>query len=133
MPYLNARISGPASAERIERVAGILADVTAEELKKKRELTSIAVECLSPSHWFVGGPSIAEQGVATFFLEIRTTEGTNTKDEKARFISRVFIEMEAILGLLHAASYVVIQEVRADAWGYGGDTQESRYIRGKAL
>jgi 4-oxalocrotonate tautomerase len=40
--------------------------------------------------------------------------------------------MTALLGDLARASYVVIHEVNADAWGYSGQTQEFRYIRGKS-
>jgi 4-oxalocrotonate tautomerase len=48
-------------------------------------------------------------------------------------VQRVFAGMQSILGPLDPASYVVIHEVRADAWGYGGATQEFRYVAGKAL
>jgi 4-oxalocrotonate tautomerase len=37
------------------------------------------------------------------------------------------------LGTLNPASYVVIQDVRGDSWGYEGLTQEYRYIKGKSL
>lgn len=51
------------------------------------------------------------------------TEGTNTKDEKALYVSRVFAAMEGILGPLAPASYIVIHEVRGDSWGFQGQTQ----------
>ena len=38
-----------------------------------------------------------------------------------------------LLGRLDVASYVIVRDVRADAWGYQGRTQEFRYIQGKAL
>src|SRR5215467_12091411 len=131
MPYLNAKISTPHSAETASKIAGVLADLTVEMLKKARELTSVAIEFLPPDQWFVGGPPVSAQGLNTFFLEIKVTEGTNTKDEKARYVSGVFGAMESLLGTLHPASYIVIHEVRADAWGYQGSTQEFRYIKGK--
>ncbi len=65
--------------------------------------------------------------MASFFLEVRVTEGTNTSDEKADYVHRVFTALEQVLGPLHPASYVVIHEVRADAWGYQGATQAYRY------
>ncbi len=133
MPYLNAKISGSQSVDITSKVASVLADLTVEALKKKRELTSIAVEFVPPTQWFVGGPSVAAQSAATFYLDIKVTEGTNTKDEKAVYVLKVFTAMEALLGKLHPASYIVIHEVRADAWGYQGSTQEFRYIKGKAL
>jgi 4-oxalocrotonate tautomerase len=39
--------------------------------------------------------------------------------------------MESILGPLHPESYVHVHEVAADAYGYGGLTQELRYIRSR--
>ena len=70
---------------------------------------------------------------AASILDIKVTEGTNTKDEKALYALRVFDGIEAIAGTLAPASYIVIHEVRADAWGYQGQTQEFRYVRGKAI
>lgn len=133
MPYLNAKVSAPHSADTASKIAGALADLTVEILKKKRELTSVAIEFVPPDQWFVGGPSVAAQDLNTFYLDIKVTEGTNTKDEKARYVSGVFGAMESLLGTLHAASYIVIHEVRGDAWGYQGSTQEFRYIKGKNL
>lgn len=60
-------------------------------------------------------------------------EGTNTKDEKAIYVQKVFAAVEAVVGKLNPASYIVIHEVRGDAWGYQGSTQEYRYINGKRL
>ena len=53
--------------------------------------------------------------------------------KKALYALRVFAGIEAIVGTLAPASYIVIHEVRADAWGYQGQTQEFRYVRGKAI
>jgi len=64
---------------------------------------------------------------------IKVTDGTNTKDEKAVYVSRAFSAIEAIIGPLALASYIVIHDVRGDAWGYQGQTQEFRYVKGKAL
>lgn len=75
----------------------------------------------------------ARVGLATFYLDIKITEGTNTKNEKADYIAKVFAEFESLLGPLNPASYIVLHEVRADAWGYQGRTQEFRYIQGKLL
>lgn len=133
MPYLNAKISGTPSADTASKLAAALADLTTEVLKKKRELTSIAIEFVPETQWFAGGATVAEQNLATFYLDIKVTEGTNTKDEKASYVSKVFAAIASLLGKLHPASYIVIHEVRGDAWGYQGSTQEFRYIKGKAL
>ncbi len=133
MPYLNVKLSTPDSPETTERLASLLTTLTADVLKKKRELTSVALDYTSAQRWYIAGASAAAQGVATFHLDVKITEGTNTKDEKASYVRQVFAAVESALGRLHPASYIVIHEVRADAWGYAGATQEYRYIDGKRL
>lgn len=133
MPYVNLKLSTLPSAEMTKQLAVGLTDLTAQLLKKKRELTSVAIESVPASLWTIGGIPVAEKGLPTFFLEVKVTEGTNTKDEKAAYVEGVFRAVSSALGAIDPASYVVIQEVRADAWGYGGATQENRYIKSKAL
>ena len=133
MPYLNVKIVAPASKETAAKVASLLSDLTASMLGKKPELTAVAVEFVQPEFWFVGGVPVSTSGVSTFYLDIKVTEGTNTKNEKAAYVKQVFAGMQAILGGVASASYIVIDEVHADAWGYQGETQESRYIKGKSL
>lgn len=133
VPYLNLKLCGEPSQATATLAAKCLTDLTAEILKKKRELTAIAVEFVTPSRWYVGGTSLADQALRSFYLDIKVTEGTNTKDEKAFYALRVFAAIEAMLGALAPASYIVIHEVRADAWGFQGQTQEFRYVQGKAM
>lgn len=133
MPILNIKICGNPSSEQSAHVAAAVTDLTVEVLKKKRELTAVAVEFIPASQWFIAGAAMAGQASGTFYLDIKVTEGTNTKDEKALYVNRVFEAMENILGPLAPASYIVVHEVRGDSWGYQGLTQEYRYIKGKAL
>ncbi len=86
--------------------------------------------CITSESWFIAGTAVS---VPTFYLDIKITEGTNTKNEKAAYIKQIFEGMEVILGQVASASYIVIHEVRADSWGYQGETQEFRYIKGKSL
>ena len=46
-------------------------------------------------------------------------------------IAATFVKMSELLGPLHHESYVYVDEVRGDAYGYGGVTQNERYIAGK--
>ncbi len=131
MPYLNAKLSAPESPATTDRIASVLTALTADVLRKKRELTSVTLDYIGPERWYIGGGAFASQDTTTFYLEVKITEGTNTKDEKARYVQEIFAAMEAALGPLHPASYIVIHEVRADAWGYAGATQEYRYVNGK--
>jgi 4-oxalocrotonate tautomerase len=133
MPYLNLNVSSPLGPESRAEVALLLTSLTAEVLGKKRELTAVAISTTPGPSWFVDAQPLSESRQVSFYLEIMVTEGTNTKNEKADYVEKVFLGMTAALGELAPASYVVIQEVHADSWGYAGQTQEYRYIRGKSL
>lgn len=127
MPILTVLLAAAPSDELARSVADDLLDITAHVLGKRADLTSIAVDFVQPSRWFVGGQAVSELELATAFVEIRVTDETNTKAEKARYVAAVHAALEHRLGRLHDTSYVQIQDVRAAAWGYGGRTQEARF------
>lgn len=133
MPYLNIKVSGEPSQAICEAVAGTLTNLTAELLGKKPELTAVVVESTPAGRWFIDGASLASKENSSFYLEIKITCGTNTKQQKAAYIRAVFSAMEGLLGELDEASYIVIHEVNADAWGYHGMTQEYRFIKASNL
>ncbi|MET0964165.1 MAG: 4-oxalocrotonate tautomerase family protein [Noviherbaspirillum sp.] len=127
MPILNVKVSGAKSPELTSQISGLLLDLTSRILKKKRELTSIAIDYIDPDNWIVGGKSLSEQRKNSFYFEIKITDETNTKDEKALYIREAFAGFASILGSLHEESYIHVQDVRAASYGYGGYTQEYRY------
>lgn len=134
MPYLYVRIAGPEEdPELSERIASELLAVTGQVLGKREAVTAIDIDFVSDSTWFVGGTRIAEQQLSTFYLNIKITEGTNTKDQKAAYVEQVFAAIESLIGPTAPASYIVIDDVRADAWGFDGKSQEHRYISAKAV
>lgn len=133
MPYLNVRIAMKESSTVAEKVVSVLMTHTAELLGKKPEVTSIAVDFVSPGLWFVGGAPVGAANAVTFYLDIKVTDGTNIKAEKAEYIKKVFSDFEAILGEITPASYIVIHDVRADSWGFQGKTQEYRFIQAQSL
>jgi 4-oxalocrotonate tautomerase len=112
-------------------IAASVSDLTAKILHKDPKVTAIIVKSVDPTDWFAGGKSLAEQKLASFWLDIHVTEGTNTKDEKAAYIAAMFERMGEILGPLHNESYLHVDEVKGDAYGFGGLTQERRYVAGK--
>ncbi|MEP9375540.1 4-oxalocrotonate tautomerase [Aquabacter sp. CN5-332] len=128
MPILQVTLSGTPDAAVAGRVAETLSKLTAEHLKKDPALTSVAVTFLPQEQWFVGETSLSAARLASFWLDIVVVDGTNTKDQKAAYLSAVFAAMEGLLGPLHHESYIHVREVKADAYGYGGRTQESRYV-----
>lgn len=132
MPFLDIRLSAPCLPGNVAKIAERMTDLTVRVLGKRREVTAVAVQCVAPGHWSIGGASLNTTGSGSFFLEVNVTEGTNTPEQKAAFVAAAFAAAEAILGKLDAASYVIVREVAADAWGYQGLTQEHRANRNKA-
>lgn len=129
MPILNVKVSGTKSAEMTKQITDLLLDITTRILKKKKEVTAIAIDYVEKDCWIVGGKLLSEQNKNSFYFDIKVTDETNTKDEKAQYIKEAFEGFEKILGNLHEESYVYIADVRATAYGFGGKTQEYRYQR----
>ena len=75
----------------------------------------------------VGGKLLSEQDKNSFYIDIKITDKTNTKAEKARYIKQAFAGFEEILGNLYEQSYIYAQDVKAASYGYGGKTQEYQY------
>ena len=127
MPILNVKISAVKSKEMTNAVSHILLELTTRILHKDPNLTSIAIDYVDPEDWIVGGKSLAEQRKSSVYFDIKITDETNTKDEKAQYIREAFDGFAALLGNLHEESYIYVQDVRAASYGYGGVTQEYRY------
>jgi phenylpyruvate tautomerase PptA (4-oxalocrotonate tautomerase family) len=84
-----------------------------------------SVKVISPAD------TLADLGKASAWLDITITASTNSKDEKATYLEEIFAFLASVLGPLHETSYALIHEVQADAYGYGGRTQEHRYVAAK--
>lgn len=128
MPYITVKVSAEPSVALTRTIADGVVQRTARILRKKPEVTAVSVEYVSPEHWIVAGRSLKEQNKASFWLDIKVTECTNTKDEKAAYLAEIFAFMGEVLGPLHEESYAYVDEVKGDAYGFGGKTQEHRYI-----
>ena len=129
MPFIHVRYSTPTEKDLREPLAAFLTETTARVLRKKAEVTAVAVEQVQAAHWFIGSRSLADHRKATFFVEVRVTRGTNVKEEKAAYLREVFRGLESLLGPVHPESYVHVHEAEGDAYGYGGVSQEARWVR----
>jgi len=129
---ITVEVAAEPDVELTQKIVETVTALTARVLGKDPRVTAIAVDYLPRRHWFVGGRSAEELGRAAFFLDVRISDGTNTKDEKARYVAETFAALERLLGPLHPESYVHVNDVRADAYGYGGLTQERRYVESRA-
>jgi 4-oxalocrotonate tautomerase len=127
MPILNVKIAAKESSELTAAVSSSLIELTTRILKKKPEVTSVAITYLNPEHWFIGGIPLSVQGKRSFYFDIKITDETNTKAEKEQYIREAYAMFAKLLGNLHEVSYIHVEDVRAAAYGYGGLTQEYRY------
>jgi 4-oxalocrotonate tautomerase len=127
MPILNVKIAAQESRELTEAISSSLIELTTRILKKKPEVTSVAITYLNPEHWIVGGISLLEQDKSSFYFDIKITDETNTKTEKEQYIREAYTMFTELLGDVHEVNYIYIEDVRATAYGYGGLTQEYRY------
>lgn len=127
MPILNVKIAAQESRELTAAVSSSLIELTTRILKKKPEVTSVAITYIDPGHWVVGGMPLSEQGKSCFYFDIKITDETNTKAEKEQYIREAYAMFAKLLENVHEVSYIYIEDVRATAYGYGGLTQEHRY------
>ncbi len=127
MPILNVKVSAAKSPALVRDISELLLELTTRILHKEPRVTAIAIDFVDHDCWMVGGSLLSEQGKNSVYFDIKITDETNTKAEKAQYIREAFDGFARILGRLHEESYIYVQDVRATSYGYGGLTQEHRY------
>ena len=124
MPFLHIKLAGvsvgPQECRALQQdVTGLMADI----LNKRADLTSVLVEPVDVSLWSIGGEAIP----AGAHLDAYVTRGTNTDEEKQAFIAAAHALLQRVCGgRLPLATYVIIHDIEAEAWGYDGRTQAAR-------
>ncbi|BBE73117.1 tautomerase family protein [Oharaeibacter diazotrophicus] len=127
MPLIQVHHATRADApDRAPAIAALVTRLAAKVLRKREDLTAVIVTRVDPAVWYVGGRRLSDLDLASYALEIKVTDGTNTPAEKASFLAAVHAGMGEILGALHPESYVHVEEARGDAYGYAGITQARR-------
>ena len=128
MPILTLKLSAQARIQNTSVLAQALTALSHRVLHKRSDVTSVVLQRIPQEDWWVGG-EVSEQVFAQ--LDIRITQGTNTEEEKAAFIAQAYALLSEHLGngqVLHAISYISVQELPATDWGYGGLTQQQRRV-----
>ncbi|MGJ5181520.1 tautomerase family protein [Bradyrhizobium oligotrophicum] len=129
MPLINIVYASQRRSPSLKKdIADAVTALTARILRKDPKVTAVIVSEADAADWFAGGASLAEQGLASYWIDVHVSEGTNTKDEKAAYLAAVFARMAELIGPLHHETYLHVDEVRGDAYGFGGLTQERRYV-----
>jgi 4-oxalocrotonate tautomerase len=128
MPILNLKVAPLQNPERYAALAKSLTTLTEVVLKKRPAVTAVVIEDLPAARWHVGAAPVNEP---TAYLEINITQGTNTAEQKAEFITQAYAVLSEQLNAgkpLNLASYVIVREVPAGDWGFDGITQAARIM-----
>ncbi|OKS86527.1 tautomerase family protein [Mucilaginibacter polytrichastri] len=128
MPIIELKISGREDPALAQKIANEISRLTKEVLKKKPEVIVVTVSFVPDYLWFVNFISLAELKKKSFHLNIKISDSTNLKVDKADYIEAVHKSLSTLLGDIHPVSYTAIQEMKADAYGYEGLTIEYKYI-----
>jgi 4-oxalocrotonate tautomerase len=132
MPMISVKFCVPRTRPGLStEIAKAVNKLSTDILKKNPVLTAVAIDQVAADQWFIGNKSLAEHELAAFWLEIRIVESTNTREQKSEFIAATFAKMCELIGPLHDESYVYVNEVRGDAYGHSGVTQNERYFKGR--
>lgn len=128
MPLLTLDITSPPlkPAQR-HRIQQGLTQLMASALDKVASLTVVHLrEGTDRSLWSVGGRPLT-QAEWCASLHVAITEGSNSLPQQSDFLAAAHQLLEEALGHPPSAPlYIVIQNVPAAHWGYGGRTQAHR-------
>lgn len=128
MPMITVRYATPCPSSMLrDRIAVAVVEWTTEHLKKDPGVTAVLVEPAEAAGWWIAGRRPVDDGLSTFWIDVKITAGTNVKGETTQFIRAAFEGMADLLGPTHPESYVLVHAVDGHAYGYGGRTQEARW------
>lgn len=126
MPYLEIHLtSEQLDAARKHGLAAGATRLLADILRKRPEVTVVQLVATPAQAWFAAGGPLPQLGRAAF-AELKITQGSNTGEEKARFLAAFHRLLVDTVGPLTAPGYTVIHEVPGGDWGYDGLTQAER-------
>src|SRR5260370_31404524 len=84
MPLITVTYSSSRQTPSLKAdIAAAVSELTANILHKDPKVTAIIVKSVDASDWFAGGKSLAEERLASYWLDIHISEGTNTQDDTA--------------------------------------------------
>lgn len=124
MPFIDVKVAGrPLEPQQVAHLQKGVTALMAEVLDKVGPLVGVLVEQVPLAAWSVGGEPVR----CAAQVDAIVSAGTNTPEQKARFITETAQLLRSVLGPeLSEVCYVVIHEVPKDSWGYDGRTQAQR-------
>jgi 4-oxalocrotonate tautomerase len=124
MPFIRITVLGPTlAAEQVRRMQQGTTDLMVAVMHKPVEGVAVLVEQVTHGGWSIAGLPV---GIAAH-VEATVAQGTNTADEKARFIAEMWTLLRSALGPeLREETYIVVHEIDTKAYGRGGLTRAER-------
>lgn len=125
MPFARLTIADPdLSAQTQQQLAEKMTRLLEDDLDKESEVAVVHTNLVPAQRWFVAGQPVPGQTGA--HCEVSITAGTNTEQEKAKFLHDAYQLLGDTLGTLPPAVYVALYELDARSYGYNGVSQHTR-------
>lgn len=127
MPFINIGIAGvDLNDGQKQKIFSEVTRLMHEVMGKIPELTSVRIDHFYNGDWAINGMPISSGGDIAVHMDIKVTEGTNSRDEKASMIKQSSDMLKDVMGPVAEVSYIVIHDLSGDSWGYDGQTQFER-------
>ena len=127
MPFINIAVANRRlSKAKRQRLFDETTRLMAEVMNKNPALTAVRIDEHPAENWAIAGEAVSAGGQPAVHMDIKVTAGTNTDEEKAEMIRLSMALLREVVGAVPEASYVVIHDLDAGAWGYNGRTQKAR-------
>jgi 4-oxalocrotonate tautomerase len=124
MPFIRITVIGPTlTLDQIHRLQEGTTDLMTGTMRKPIEGTSVLVEQIHQGGWSIARAQvpIAAQ------VEVTIGLGTNTPNEKARFMTEMTALLRTVLGReVREETYITSREFSHDSYGRGGLTRAER-------
>jgi 4-oxalocrotonate tautomerase len=125
MPFARITIADPELSPSIQQeLASSITSLLASDLGKEPEVVVVQINLVPAERWFVGSELVSNATGA--HVEVSITDGTNTRDEKEKFLLNTYELLGRTLGALPSAVYVALYEVNGESYGYNGVSQLTR-------
>lgn len=125
MPFIRVTLAHDVPDHCRADIAAGVTDLMETVLHKKAAVTSVLVETVTRADWTIGRAAVPK----AVHVEANITAGTNSEEQKERFVGEAASLLARFLGCLPEATYVIIREIPATDWGYDGRTQADRFSR----
>lgn len=128
MPYINIRIAATLENEQKQALYKKTTFLMNTVMRKRREVTVVHIQESKTEQWSTNAEQLSVNDPIGVYVDIKVTQGTNTPEEKKEMISQTIKMLQEVIGTIQEASYVVIDDIPGDSWGYNGKTQAMRAL-----